>query len=55
MAFKGPEPIRSKIVIYNMILEHVNTFTFLGCNISYHEEKDVHSKITKFSNTGTFK
>jgi hypothetical protein len=47
MAFKGTEPIRSKIVIDNMILEQVNTVTCLGCNISYQEEKDIHSKITK--------
>jgi hypothetical protein len=48
MTFKGTEPIRSKIVIDNMILEHVNILTNLGCNISYQEERDVHSKITKF-------
>jgi hypothetical protein len=48
MAFKGTEPIRSKIVIDNMILEEVNTFTYLGCNISYQEDKDIHSKIAKF-------
>jgi hypothetical protein len=48
MVFKGTEPIRSKIVIDNMILEQVNTFTYLGCNISYQKEKDTHSKITKF-------
>jgi hypothetical protein len=48
MAFKGTEPIRSKIVIDNMTLEQVNTFTYLGCNISYQGEKDIHSKITKF-------
>jgi hypothetical protein len=38
MAFKGTEPIRSKIVIDNMVLEQVNTYTYLGCNISYQEE-----------------
>jgi hypothetical protein len=48
VAFKGTEPIRSKIVIDNRILEQVNTFTYLGCYISYQEEKDIHSKITKF-------
>jgi hypothetical protein len=48
MAFKGTEPIRSKIVIDNVISEQVNTFTYLGCNISYQEEKDTHSKNTKF-------
>jgi hypothetical protein len=31
-----------------MILEQANTFTYLGCNISYQEEKHIHSKITKF-------
>jgi hypothetical protein len=48
MAFKGTEPIRSKIVIKNMILEQVKIFTYLGCNISYQNETDIHSKITKF-------
>jgi hypothetical protein len=38
MAFKGAEPIRSKIVIDNRILEQMNTFTHLGCSISYQEE-----------------
>jgi hypothetical protein len=48
MAFTGTESIRSNIVIGNMILEQVNTFTYLDCNISYREEKDTHSKITFF-------
>jgi hypothetical protein len=48
MAFKGKEPIRSKTVIGNKILEQVNIFTYLGCNMSYQEEKDIHSKFTKF-------
>jgi hypothetical protein len=48
MAFKATEPIRSKIVIDNIMLEQVNTFTYLGCNISYQEETDIHFKITKF-------
>jgi hypothetical protein len=47
MALKGTEPIRSKIVI-DKILEQVNTFTYLGCNILYQKEKDIHSKITTF-------
>jgi hypothetical protein len=48
MAFKGTEPIRSKSVIDNMILEQVNTFTYLDCTISYQEKKDIYFKITKF-------
>jgi hypothetical protein len=39
MNFEGTEPIRSKIVIDNMILEQVNTFTHLVCNISHQEQK----------------
>jgi hypothetical protein len=31
-----------------VILEQVNTFTYQSCNISYQEEKNLHSKITKF-------
>jgi hypothetical protein len=31
-----------------MILEQVNTVTYLGCNISYQEETDIHFKITNF-------
>jgi hypothetical protein len=34
MAFKGHIPVRSKIVIDITILEKVNTFTYLECNIS---------------------
>jgi hypothetical protein len=48
MAFRGIQPIRRKTVIDNIILEALNTFTYLGRNISYQEEKDIHSKITKF-------
>jgi flagellin-specific chaperone FliS len=46
MAFMGTEPIRNTVLIDN-ISEQVNTFTYLGCNISYEEEKDIHSKIAK--------
>jgi hypothetical protein len=31
-----------------MILQQVNTFTYLGCNISHQEEADIHSEINKF-------
>jgi hypothetical protein len=34
------------MLINNMILDHVNTFRHLVYNISYQEEKDIHSKIT---------
>jgi hypothetical protein len=48
MDFKGTEPIRRKTVIDNKILEQMNTCTYLSCNISYQEEKDIHTKITNF-------
>ena len=33
MAFRGVDPVRSKIVLDNVILEQVNNFMYLGCNI----------------------
>jgi hypothetical protein len=41
MAFKGKEPVKSKICINNSTLEQVNIFNYLGCNISYEGEKDL--------------
>ncbi|KAJ4450970.1 hypothetical protein ANN_02405 [Periplaneta americana] len=40
MAFEGTNPIRSKIVVENVILEQMNSFSYLGCNISYKGEND---------------
>jgi hypothetical protein len=34
MALCGPEPIRSKIVIGNKIIQQVNVFNYLGCSLS---------------------
>jgi hypothetical protein len=47
VAFCGPEPIRSKIVIDNKIIQ-VNVFNYLGCSLSYEGEKDIDVKISKF-------
>jgi hypothetical protein len=38
MAFKGPDPVRTKIVTDNKILEQVSSFNYLG-NMIYHEKK----------------
>ena len=35
MAFKGRDPVRTKIVIYNKIIEQVNSFNYLGNMIPY--------------------
>jgi hypothetical protein len=48
MAFKGRDPVRSKIVINNNIIQQINTFTYLGCSISYQNEKDITVKTSKF-------
>jgi hypothetical protein len=48
MAFKGRDPFRSQIVINNNNIEQINTFDYLGCSISYNNEKDVTVKISKF-------
>jgi hypothetical protein len=52
MTFKGQVPIGSKTGTDNTILQEVNTFTYLGCKISYEEERDITSKLfTNFGNT----
>jgi hypothetical protein len=48
MAFRGRDPIRSKIVINNKIIEQKKTFNYLGCSLSYEGEKDVRTKVSKF-------
>ena len=40
MAFKGRDPIRTKIVIDNKIIEKVNPFNYVGNMISYEKELD---------------
>ena len=40
MAFKGRDPIRTKIVIDNKTIEQVNLFNYLG-SISYEKELDI--------------
>ena len=41
MAFKGRDPVRTKIVIDNKIIEQVNSFNCLGNMISYEKELDI--------------
>ena len=37
MVFKGRDPVRTKIVIDNKIIEQVNLYNYLGNVISYKE------------------
>jgi hypothetical protein len=49
MAFRGMEPIRSKICINNnKTLKQQNTFNYLGYKISYEGEKDLNTKAANF-------
>jgi hypothetical protein len=46
MAFKGGDPVRSKIVIDNSIVEQVNSFNFLVYLIFYRTEVDIDNKLS---------
>ena len=51
MAFKGRDPVRTKIVIDNKIIEQVNLFNYLGNVISYEGELDIDNKLNNFLKT----
>ena len=46
MAFEGRDPVRTKIVIDNKIIEQVKLFNYLGNMISYEKELDIDKYIT---------
>jgi hypothetical protein len=46
MAFKGKDPVRSKIVINGNILKQVSHFNCLCCSLSYNDG-DVQTKLTR--------
>jgi len=48
MAFKGRDPVRTKIVIDFKIIEKVNLFNYLGNVISYEGELDIYNKRNNF-------
>jgi hypothetical protein len=48
MAFRGMEPIRSKLCINNKTLKQQNTFNYFGYKISYEGEKDLNIKTANF-------
>jgi len=48
MVFKGRDPVRTKIVIDNKIIEKVNLFNFLRNMISYEGELDIDYKLNNF-------
>jgi hypothetical protein len=46
MTFKGEDPVSSKIVIDNKIIEQANSFNNLGILISYEQEVDIDNKLS---------
>ena len=48
MAFKGRDPVRTKIIIDNKIIEQVNLFNYLGNMVSYEGELDIDNKLNNF-------
>ena len=48
MAFKGWDPVRTKIVIDNKIIEQANSFNYLGNMISYEKELDIDNKLHNY-------
>jgi hypothetical protein len=49
MDFRGMESIRNKIYINNRTLNQLNTFNYLGYNMSYEGEKDLNIKAANFA------
>jgi hypothetical protein len=48
MAFRGRDPVRTKIVIDNKIIEQVNSFNYLGNMIPYDKELDIDNKLHNY-------
>jgi hypothetical protein len=48
MAFRGRDPVRTKIVIDNKIIEQVNSFNYLGNMISDDKELDTDNKLHNY-------
>jgi len=44
VAFEGRDPVRTKIVIDNKIMEEVNLFNCVGNMITYEGELDIDNK-----------
>ena len=48
MSFKGRDPVRTKIVIDNKIIEQVKMFNYLGNMIPYEKELDTDNKLHNY-------
>jgi len=48
MAFRERDPLRTKTVIDNKIIEQVNSFNYLGSVISYKKKLDIDNKLHNY-------
>ena len=48
MAFQGWDPVGSKIVINNRIIDQVNSFHYIGSLISFEKELDIDNKLNNY-------
>jgi hypothetical protein len=51
MAFRGKEPVQSKICLNNKMTERTNRFNYLDYKLSFQGEADLSQKITKYTKT----
>jgi hypothetical protein len=51
MAFKGRDPVRTKIVIDNKIIEKMKLFNCLGNTVTYEKELNIDSKLRNYLKT----
>jgi hypothetical protein len=49
MAFERRDPVRSKIVIENIIMEQITSFNYLR-NLLYENEMDIDNKLSNYLN-----
>jgi len=48
VAFKGRDPVRSKIVMDNKIIAQLNSFQYFGNLTSYEKEVEIDNKLNKY-------
>jgi len=48
LAFTGRDPVTTKVVINNKIIEQVNLCNYLGNIIPYEKELDIDNKLHKY-------
>jgi hypothetical protein len=49
MALLGQDAVRRTIIVNNGCLQQVRNFKYLGCKISYENEKDIEPKLANFA------